>query len=159
MAAIDNVLRRDWKYPATQMCASCRTDWSVSSCVFAHVSGARVRLVVRSWRDLGDGRDLFDGGWRAHGVGRGWSGGDVVRNGGMRDGDVRRAFEAGGCDVVCGSGRRAVSPARRRIYGAFMRTGSGEGDVRRSRRRSPRVSEDLERREEDEEMYREEQGL
>jgi hypothetical protein len=158
MAAIDNVVRRGWRYPFTQMCTTCATDWSVNAHYFPHATGGQTRLVVQSWRDLGDGRNPFDMAWRAHGVCMHGPGGDVVRVSGMQAGDIRRAFET--CSEDVGPiAKRAVSPARAKIYQAFMRreTGEGSAEVRRSRARArPNVwrtraeNEELARREEEE---------
>ncbi|KAF2129292.1 hypothetical protein P153DRAFT_290658 [Dothidotthia symphoricarpi CBS 119687] len=107
MAALDNVLRRGWVYPATQLCSCCATDWSVH--VHALPGGEWVRLVVRTWRDLGEGGSPFEGVWRAHGVGKssGGMGGEVVRLVGGRAGDVRRGFDGADEDgVVERRGRR-----------------------------------------------------
>jgi hypothetical protein len=135
MAAVDNVIRRGWKYPFTQMCATCATDWSVNCHFFPHATGGQTRLVIQTWRDLGDGRNPFDTAWRAHGVGTYGVGSDVLRVTGLQAGDVRRAFEMAcqdGDDLV--KAKRAASPARSRIYQAFMRKEEGS-DVRRSRAR------------------------
>jgi hypothetical protein len=155
MAAIDNVVRRGWRYPFTQMCTTCATDWSVNAHYFPHATGGQTRLVVQSWRDLGDGRNPFDMAWRAHGVCMHGSGGDVVRISGMQAGDIRRAFETYSEEGVP-SLKRAVSPARTKIYQAFMRRESGDAgaEVRRSRAR-PNVwrtraeNDEVERREEE----------
>jgi hypothetical protein len=156
MAAIDNVVRRGWKYPFTQMCATCATDWTVHSHFFPHASGGQVRLVLQSWRDLGDGRNPFDSAWRAHGVsmrGLERSGGDLARVTGLQAGDVRRSYEMaeeGNGDGEVGLVGRSVSPVRERIYQAFVRRESGE--VRRSREsarpRGWRTIEEMELREE-----------
>ncbi|KAH3966030.1 hypothetical protein HBH98_093970 [Parastagonospora nodorum] len=151
MAAVDNVVRRGWKYPFTQSCSTCRTDWSVSAHFFGHASGGQLRLVVQTWRDVGDGKSPFDQGWRSHGVGllRAEASG-LVRNLDARAGDVRREFD------LCGQGGVGVKRAsearedKGRIYQAFM----GQ-EVRRSRAR-PSVwrtrseNEEVARREEEE---------
>lgn len=162
MAAIDNVVRRGWKYPFSQMCSTCATDWSVACHFFPHASGGQTRLVVQSWRDLGDGRNPFESGWRAHGVCVHPSAPttDVLRVSAMQPGEVRRAFESAGCGEGEGTGggerrlvKRTTSPTRARIYQSFM--GGCEGEVRRSRAR-PNVwrtrseTEEIERREEEE---------
>jgi hypothetical protein len=162
MAAIDNVVRRGWKYPFTQNCGSCRTDWTVSAHTFGPQS--QVRLVIQTWRDLGDGKSPFDQGWRAHGVPivsvSYHSQPGVERYEDVRAGDVRRAFEtlmeepASSPSCPLPMKERAISPARTRIYQAFMRRESGD-EVRRSRAR-PNVwrtaseNEDVERRSEEE---------
>jgi len=146
MAAIDNVVRRGWKYGDAHGCGSCRTDWTVQGHFFPHMTGGQMRLVVQSWRDLGDGRNPFDSAWRAHGVAvKGLEGRGGVS--GMKAGDGRRAFEAADSrEVVV---RRAVSPVRTRIYETFMRKGSGGAEVRRSSARPVgwRVSEEMDMRE------------
>jgi hypothetical protein len=156
MAAIDNVVRRGWKYPFTQSCASCRTDWTVSAHFFGHATGGQIRLVVQTWRDLGDGKSPFEQAWRAHGVPNSNlpRSSNIVKNADMQPGDVRREFD------LCNSGEvgmkmeRATSPARARIYQAFMKK-EGDGEVRRSRAR-PNVwrtrseNEEVERRMEEE---------
>ncbi|CAO2654766.1 Nn.00g114990.m01.CDS01 [Neocucurbitaria sp. VM-36] len=165
MAAIDNVVRRGWKYPSTQMCSTCTTDWTVTCHQFAHATGGQVRLVVQTWRDLGSGRNPFETGWRAHGVptqGHASSATELVRLTQMRAGDVRRAFESAGGEGVSdivgdSSAARARSASRSRIYRSFMRKDSiehGESEVRRSRAR-PRTwrtrseNEDMQRQEEE----------
>lgn len=120
-----------------------------------------MRLVVQSWRDLGDGRNPFESGWRAHGVCvHEGSGGDVVRVSGMQAGDVRKAFERCGSEAEGEGVKRAGSPARARIYQAFMRKESVERgvEVRRSRARRPNVwrtaseNEEVARREDEDRM-------
>ncbi|RMZ72567.1 F-box domain-containing [Pyrenophora seminiperda CCB06] len=71
MAAVDNVVRRGWKYAFTQSCEVCGADWAVGRQEFKHATGGQVRLVVQCWRDLGTGRSPFERGWRAHGEGVG----------------------------------------------------------------------------------------
>jgi hypothetical protein len=139
MAVLDNVVRRGYKYPLTQMCTTCTTDWTVNCHYFPHATGGQTRLVVQSWRDLGDGRNPFDTAWRAHGVCMHGATADVVRTSGSQAGDIRRAFEMEG-EGMAGV-KRAVSPARGRIYQAFMRKDVGDAgmDVRRSRAARPNV--------------------
>ncbi|KAL6710237.1 hypothetical protein ACN47E_009183 [Coniothyrium glycines] len=136
MAALDNVVRRGWKYPFPQACSLCSTDWSVASHEFPHSTGSQVRVVVQSWRDLGDGRNPFDSAWRAHGVFMpGRESGEVVRLTERGAGDVKRAFESAAEGVVLGDGTRrgesvrSLSPGG--IYRSFMRRkdGHGDGDV------------------------------
>lgn len=156
MAAIDNVVRRGWKYPFTQSCGSCRTDWNVNS----YELGGKLRLVIQTWRDLGNAQSPFDQSWRAHGVPiishQGSHAPSIYRNADMQAGDVRRTYESpapaseGTTTLV--KKQRAISPAR--IYQAFMRRESGE-EARRSRAR-PNV---WRTRSEDEEVQmREEEG-
>ncbi|KAF2032748.1 hypothetical protein EK21DRAFT_109809 [Setomelanomma holmii] len=169
MAALDNVLRRGWKYPGTQSCSTCRTDWTVVSHFFPHASGGQVRLVVQSWRDLGAGRNPFDTSWRAHGGfvrGLERASCESSHSSNVRAGDIRHAFECaesnGGVTAGAGKKERNTSPARMRIYEKFMRRSgyggediSGDEVVRRSRAR-PRTwrtrseNEEVERREEEE---------
>jgi hypothetical protein len=142
MAAIDNTVRRNWSYLYTQTCASCATDWTVACHHFAHTNGGQARLVVQSWRNLGAGRNPFDTKWRAHGVcvrGTERCGGKDGRGVGVQAGDVRRAFESADASSRA---ERTASPARARIYKAFMRRSTEEdgvadadADVRRSRAR------------------------
>ncbi|CAN9212525.1 unnamed protein product [Alternaria alternata] len=54
MAAIDNVIRRGWKYQFTQNCSTCATDWSVTTQDFSHATGGQVRLVVQNEADVAD---------------------------------------------------------------------------------------------------------
>jgi hypothetical protein len=157
MAAIDNVVRRGYRYPLTQMCSTCTTDWTVNCHYFPHATGGQTRLVLQSWRDLGDGRNPFDTAWRAHGVCMHNSTTDAARPSSVQAGDVRRSFEMQDQNVT--NVKRAVSPARVRIYKAFMRKDGGDAgmDVRRSRARArPNVwrtrseNEEVERIEEEE---------
>lgn len=153
MAAVDNVVRRGWKYPFTQCCSACRTDWSVSAHFFGHASGGQVRLVIQTWRDLGAGKSPFDQAWRSHGLSlhlqRTESTG-LVRNADAQAGDVRREFDLCTQGVVGVKRVRQPSPNKGRIYQAFM----GQ-EVRRSRAR-PSVwrtrseNEEVARREEEE---------
>ncbi|KAI4645668.1 hypothetical protein J4E93_005245 [Alternaria ventricosa] len=144
MAAIDNVIRRGWKYQFTQNCSTCATDWSVTSQDFSHATGGQVRLVVQSWRDLGTGRTPFETGWRAHGVGSCAEGSGantcLVRLTSRPAGSVRRAFEAADVDEgkkeVTHTGAVAASTApKSRIYRSFMRRNTSEegpDEIRRS---------------------------
>jgi len=147
MAAIDNVIRRGWKYQFTQNCSTCATDWSVTSQDFSHATGGQVRLVVQSWRDLGTGRTPFETGWRAHGVGSCAEGSGantcLVRLTSRPAGSVRRAFEA--ADVEDGAkesthpGAVAASSApKSRIYRTFMRRNTSEESPDEIRRSSAR---------------------
>jgi hypothetical protein len=153
MAAIDNVVRRGYKYLVTQTCSTCPSDWTISAHLFPHATGGQVRLVVQTWRDLGDGRNPFDGKWRSHGVCMHGAVADLSRASDRQAGDIRRAYESENEALA----KRAVSPVRERIYKTFMRRETGEGEVRRSRAaRRPNVwrtrsqNEELERREEEE---------
>jgi hypothetical protein len=155
MAAVDNVVRRGWKYPFTQNCSTCSTDWSVHAHFFAHATGGQTRLVVQTWRDLGDGRNPFDTAWRAHGVSMHAAASDVVRVTGLQAGDVKTAFETSVHEHAPPSAERAVSPTRMRIYQTFMRKESGGSEVRRSRARpntwrTSSENEEVARREEEE---------
>jgi hypothetical protein len=134
MAAIDNVVRRGWRYASTQNCSTCATDWTVTAHEFPHATGGQVRLSIQTWRDLGMGRTPFETGWRAHGVCTGSSSNSatqLVRLAGMQAGDIRRAFETMDNDEVAGSALR--SPSR---FQSFMRKPSHEdgedGVIRRS---------------------------
>ncbi|KAF1846727.1 uncharacterized protein K460DRAFT_286786 [Cucurbitaria berberidis CBS 394.84] len=133
MAAIDNVVRRGWKYAFTQMCSTCATDWTVTCHQFPHVTGGQARLVIQTWRDLGGGRNPFETGWRAHGVptqGHGYATTDVLRLTQLQAGDIRRSFES--VDGEDGkSDTRARSASRSRIYRSFMRTKSEKEAQRR----------------------------
>ncbi|KAF1945213.1 hypothetical protein EJ02DRAFT_339122 [Clathrospora elynae] len=166
MAAIDNVVRRGWRYPFTQNCSTCATDWTVSSYEFPHATGGQTRLVIQSWRDLGTGRNPFEGGWRAHGVCTGGysnSSTQVIRLANIQAGDVRRAFD----DVELGDQTLrtarvgASSTPRSRIYRSFMRKECNEDqgfEIRRSRAK-PRTwrtqieNEEAFRKEEEERLY------
>jgi hypothetical protein len=148
MAAIDNTVRRNWQYLFTQTCANCTTDWVVSCHHFPHATGGQARLVVQTWRDLGDARNPFDSQWRAHGVcsGKTGDGGCIGKD--RVAGDVRRKFDMGGERV------RSVSPTRERLYTTFMRRGrEDEGGVRRSRARP----QTWRTRSENEEVFRREE--
>ncbi|KAH7088942.1 hypothetical protein FB567DRAFT_321311 [Paraphoma chrysanthemicola] len=175
LAALDNVLRRGWKYPDTQTCADCNTDWSIQVHFFGHRSGGQVRLVLRAWRDLGNGGSPFEQMWRGHacwmrGVDRASAGHarwGTLGDGGIAAGEIRRAFECvdDGAGYV-GMKQRSASPLRMRIYQSFMarrgrdggagdEVGYGDGEIRRSRAR-PRTwrtrseNEEAERRQEEE---------
>ncbi|KAL5116481.1 hypothetical protein ACEQ8H_005602 [Pleosporales sp. CAS-2024a] len=166
MAAIDNVVRRGWKYPFPQSCATCRTDWTVSAHFFHHSTGAQLRLVVQTWRDVGDAKSPFDQSWRSHGVAGPKTATTptvFIRNTGLRAGDIRRAFDAS-CNTADHdaqahsrtSDKRALSPPRReKTHHAFM--ASDDVEVRRSRVR-PSVwrtrseNEEVERREDEDRM-------
>ncbi|KAH7068972.1 hypothetical protein BKA63DRAFT_98741 [Paraphoma chrysanthemicola] len=170
LAALDNVLRRGWKYPDTQTCADCATDWTIQAHFFGHRSGGQVRLVLRCWRDLGSGGSPFEQLWRGHacwmrGVDRASVGHvrSTIAGDGIAAGEIRRAFECDDAGVGYGGMKqRSASPLRMRIYQSFMTRrgrdevdGYGDGEVRRSRAR-PRTwrtrseNEDVERREEEE---------
>ncbi|KAH8724974.1 hypothetical protein GQ44DRAFT_740041 [Phaeosphaeriaceae sp. PMI808] len=141
MAAVDNVVRRGWKYPFTQICTTCATDWSVSCHTFPHATGGQTQLCVQTWRDLGNGRSPFDSAWRAHGVAAPGldknTGGDILRVSGLQAGDIRRAFDTDASNHKACVKERAASPVRARIYQAFMKRegDGGAADVRRSRAR------------------------
>ncbi|KAG9194551.1 hypothetical protein G6011_04586 [Alternaria panax] len=141
MAAVDNVIRRGWKYQFTQNCSTCATDWSVTTQDFPHSTGGQVRLVVQSWRDLGKGRSPFETGWRAHGVGSCAEGSNTcpVRPTSLPAGTVRRAFEAACIDRVADEADigdvAARNTSKSRIYRSFMKRPMSEEDdigVRRS---------------------------
>jgi hypothetical protein len=144
MAAIDNVIRRGWKYQFTQNCSTCATDWAVTSQDFSHSTGGQVRLVVQSWRDLGTGRTPFETGWRAHGVGSCAEGSGantcLVRLTSLPAGTVRRAFEAADVDDEANEAAHtgvtaASSTSKSRIYRSFMRRNTseeGHDEIRRS---------------------------
>jgi hypothetical protein len=144
MAAIDNVVRRGYRYPLTQMCSTCTTDWTVNCHFFPHATGGQTRLVLQSWRDLGDARNPFDTAWRAHGVCMHTppSTSNPARSSSLQAGDVRRQFETiiPDHDAAAEAAKRAGSPlsSRNRIYKAFMRKDDGgKGtEVRRSRARA-----------------------
>lgn len=158
MAAIDNVVRRGWKYPFTQMCSTCATDWSVDASGFLPSSSSShtppkspVKLKIQTWRDLGDGRNPFEISWRAHGVATYSNSNvptDILRLTQARAGDIRRAFEVPDEAVMKAiqARERARESERRRIYRSFMRrrTSSRDGNeagddggVRRSRAARP----------------------
>lgn len=171
MAAIDNVVRRGWTYPFTQLCSTCATDWAVSCHSLPHqhpATAGHVRLVVQTWRDLGAGRNPFETAWRAHGVpvhaacvGSATHGVGLTQ---VQAGEIRRAFESAGGGGVeeggLGSEKEGAgrSSSRSRIYRSFMGREGNEGynktEVRRSRAR-PHVwrtrSENVEARRRDEE--------
>jgi hypothetical protein len=157
MAAIDNVVRRGWKYPHTQNCSSCATDWSVTSHEFPHVTGGQARLVVQSWRDLGTGRTPFESGWRAHGVCTGLptsSGTQIVKLKGVQAGDIRRAFETvmdGEEDEVTAAAR---STSRSHVFRSFIRKASGGDDAGDAIRRSSARPRAWRTRSENEEVFR-----
>jgi hypothetical protein len=102
LAAIENAVRhRGQKDPGTHSCDECRTDWNISTMVFRHATGDQIRLVIRSWRDVGDGRSPFEGVWRAHcacgTTQRGKFFGNKTGDS-RRAGDIRRAFEGKGLE-------------------------------------------------------------
>jgi hypothetical protein len=140
MAAIDNVVRRGWRYAYTQNCSTCATDWTVSAHEFPHATGGQVRLVIQTWRDLGTGRTPFETGWRAHGVCTGSSSSSatqLVRLAGMQAGDIRRAFETVRESTVSGEESvKAPSTSRSRMYRSFMRKPSYESEAADEIRRS-----------------------
>ncbi|RYN43150.1 hypothetical protein AA0113_g12449 [Alternaria arborescens] len=145
MAAIDNVIRRGWKYQFTQNCSTCATDWSVTTQDFSHATGGQVRLVVQSWRDLGTGRTPFETGWRSHGVGSGDDSGAntcLVRLTSLPAGSVRRAFEAACIDHVSDEADvadvAAKNTSKSRIYRSFMKRTMSEEDDSAIRRSSAR---------------------
>lgn len=138
MAAIDNVLRRGWKYPFTQSCSTCATDWCVSSHEFPHATGGQVRLEMRVWRDLGSGRNPFETGWRAHGVPAAGALTNMVKMTALQSGAVRSMFESAEevRTVATRDSHRSRSSSRARIYRSFMRRDTTEdlgSEVRRSR--------------------------
>jgi hypothetical protein len=161
MVAIDNVVRRGWKYPHTQNCSSCATDWSVTCHEFPHVTGGQVRLVVQSWRDLGTGRTPFDSGWRAHGVCTGSPSSSHATQSvgllnGVQAGDIRRVFEAAalnsnGDDEVTSEAR---STSRSHVFRSFMRKPPCEDDARDEIRRSGARPRAWRTRSENEEAFR-----
>lgn len=165
MAAIDNVVRRGWKYPFTQMCSTCATDWSISMHEFPHAASRQMRLVIQTWRDLGSGRSPFETSWRAHGVhmqGHSNLVTDIVRLTSLRPGDTERAFESTGNaeKAVIETTTRTRSTSRSPIYRSFMRRDSSEeqGDVVRRSRARPRTwrtrseNEEAQRRDEEERL-------
>jgi hypothetical protein len=166
MAAIDNVIRRGWKYQFTQNCSTCATDWSVTSQDFSHVTGGQVRLMVQSWRDLGTGRTPFETGWRAHGVGSSAEGSGtntcLVRLTSLPAGAIRRSFEDANVtdvtyDAYTGDAAASSTP-KSRIYRSFMRrhtSEEGDGEIRRSSAR-PRYWRTREENEEAAWKYEEE---
>lgn len=95
MAALDNVARRGWRVLGTQGCSECDTDWAVSAyAVPRSAAGEFVRVDVRTWRDLGDGRSPFESGWRGHGVWiAGAEGTGCGKGEGREVGGVREVFE------------------------------------------------------------------
>ncbi|USP75958.1 hypothetical protein yc1106_03232 [Curvularia clavata] len=156
MAAVDNAVRRGWKYQFTQNCSMCATDWAVSTQVFPHATGGQTRLVVQSWRDLGTARTPFETGWRAHGVctAEGWaktsvsSGTCLLRMAGLQAGVVRRAFESAETSTPSYETKvqEPKSSPTTRIYRSFMRRNTlgeedrldGHDDVIRRSRAIPR---------------------
>jgi hypothetical protein len=130
MAAVDNVVRRGWKYQFTQNCCMCATDWAVSAQQFPHATGGQTRLVVQTWRDLGNARTPFETGWRAHGVcaGEGWKTSTatcLLRVAGLQAGAIRLAFESAGAAEESGAVQTG-SPSKTRIYRSFMRRNTVE---------------------------------
>lgn len=144
MAAIDNVVRRGWRYQFTQNCCMCATDWSISAHEFPHATGGQMRLVVQTWRDLGSARTPFETGWRAHGV----CGGErssastatcLLRMAGLQAGAIRRAFDS--AEAADGLSKAETrSPSKAHIYRSFMRrnTADEEADVVRRSSARPR---------------------
>jgi hypothetical protein len=160
MAAIDNVVRRGWKYPHTQNCSSCATDWSVTSHDFPHVTGGQVRLVVQSWRDLGTGRTPFDVKWRAHGVCTGSPPSSATQSvrlvKGVQAGDIRRAFEISPSHNESLESSRVGEriTSRSEVFRSFMRKASYGDDTGDEIRRSSARPRAWRTRSENEEAFR-----
>ena len=163
MAAVDNVVRRGWKYAFTQSCEACGADWAVGRQDFVHQTGGQVRLVVQSWRDLGSGRNPFERAWRSHGVAAEGMGLGEAQMGllglavaGGRVGGVRELWERAGVDERMNdadekSGVTAKSSSRLYRFSRSQRSDeAGDYEVRRSSAR-PRY---WRTREENEEVYR-----
>ncbi|EUC34614.1 hypothetical protein COCCADRAFT_35767 [Bipolaris zeicola 26-R-13] len=156
MAAVDNVVRRGWKYQFTQNCSMCATDWAVSAQEFPHATGGQMRLVVQTWRDLGTARTPFETSWRAHGVctAENWKNNGaaaatcLLRTASLQAGAIRRAFESEEANDEAGSsgsGSRVMQKSGSsgaRIYRSFMRKNTVEeeehDDARAVRRSSAR---------------------
>ncbi|EOA87018.1 hypothetical protein ACJQWK_08224 [Exserohilum turcicum] len=144
MAAVDNVVRRGWKYQFTQNCAMCATDWAVSAQQFSHATGSQMRLVVQTWRDVGSARTPFETAWRAHGVcvseiaGKSSSSSSaststcLLQMAGLQPGSIRRTFDsavAPANDLLHDSPQpRTRSTSKPRIYRSFMRRGTHQPD-------------------------------
>lgn len=144
MAAVDNAVRRGWKYPFTQNCSMCTTDWAVSTQVFPHATGGQTRLVVQTWRDLGNARTPFETGWRAHGVCATdtWNTSSaatcLLRTAGLQAGAIRRAFESAEATTtattptptttVSEAKLRPTDSSRTRIYRSFIRRNTLDND-------------------------------
>jgi hypothetical protein len=156
MAAIDNVARRGYRYPHTQNCSSCGTDWSVTAHEFPHVTGGQVRLVMQTWRDLGTGRTPFESGWRAHGVCTGPSSNptfQLVQLKGTQAGDIRRAFDEGAeGPKIASVGTKSTS--RTSMFQSFLRRPSYEDDTGDEIRRSSARPRAWRTRSENEEAFR-----
>ncbi|KAI0585595.1 hypothetical protein PtrEW7m1_001707 [Pyrenophora tritici-repentis] len=158
MAAVDNVVRRGWKYAFTQSCEVCGADWAVSRQDFVHQTGGQVRLVVQSWRDLGKGRSPFERAWRGHGVAaEGMGGGEVqvaflgLGVAGGRAGAVREMFEQAGEEGVANGSEKKVDARPSRLHRTFSRSQRADDsdiEVRRSSAR-PRYWRTREENEED----------
>lgn len=163
MAAVDNVVRRGWKYAFTQSCEVCGADWTVTRQDFVHQTGGQVRLVVQSWRDLGRGRSPFERAWRGHGVAAEGLGGSEGQMGflglgvlGGRVGGVREMFEhAGDGEGVVGGNANekkteTMQSRLHRTFGRSQRPDDADMEVRRSSAR-PRY---WRTREENDEVFR-----
>ena len=176
MAAVDNVVRRGWKYAFTQSCEVCGADWAVNRQDFVHQTGGQVRLVVQSWRDLGKGRSPFERAWRSHGVAAEGAGvmGEAGQMGlmglgmnGGQVGGVRDLFECANDEVAnedddaddeaqvrASSPGKKVEPKSLRLYRSFSRSQradeTADVEVRRSSAR-PRYWRS---REENEDVFR-----
>lgn len=87
------------RYHTAQLCSACASDYRIMSEVHTStpsIIGETLFLTVESWRDLGSGRNPFEGAWRAHGeIGNSAPGfgADIVRLTNFKIGQVRRAFE------------------------------------------------------------------
>ena len=145
MAAVDNVVRRGWKYPFTQMCSTCATDWSVDAVKCAYTTPPQLRLVVQTWRDLNSGRNPFETSWRAHGVPT-YSNSNVatemMRLTQLQAGDIRRAFETpdkAAMAAALAASARTRSISRTRIYRSFMKRPAYEEQAEEVRRSSARL--------------------
>jgi hypothetical protein len=95
MAALDNTVRRGWRYPGTQTCSDCATDYILSTHnIPRSIAGEFVRLNIQTWRLLGEAKSPFDTTWRAHGPFLSGTEESCVREEVDREaGGIRLAFE------------------------------------------------------------------
>jgi hypothetical protein len=100
---LDNALMSGTK-SGVQLCSVCATDFEIS----CHTDSdswqgrtfspepSKLFLNIRTWRDLGNGRNPFDASWRAHGeLGKGREGfaSDTIRLASLQSGDIKKAFK------------------------------------------------------------------
>ncbi|KAH7115982.1 hypothetical protein B0J11DRAFT_392867, partial [Dendryphion nanum] len=63
---VGKVLKHGWKIPL-QRCLCCPTEYHVGCERVSSAHEEHVVLEIKTWRDLGDGKNPFESAWRAHG--------------------------------------------------------------------------------------------